>query len=53
MKVILGSAVLTLVSTAAMAGGPAPIPVSEPGMIGIVAGGVIAALAIARLRGRK
>jgi len=52
MKAILGSVMVTLVSTAAMAG-TAPVPVSEPGMIGIVAGGVIAALAIARLRGRK
>lgn len=53
MRVILGSVMVALMSTAAMAGSTVPTPVSEPGMIGIVAGGVIAALAIARLRGRK
>ena len=53
MKGIFGGALITLMSTAAMAGNAGPIPVSEPGMIGIVAGGVVAAIAIARLRGRK
>lgn len=45
--------VMSFVSSVAMAGNAGPIPVSEPGMIGIVAGGVVAAFAIARLRGRK
>jgi len=43
---------LSLSSTSAMAGVPGT-PVSEPGSIGLVAGAVLAAVAVARLRGRK
>jgi len=45
--------VFSLISTAAWAGIGTPVPVSEPGMLGLVAGGVIAAIAVMRLRGRK
>lgn len=50
MKVILLSISTALVSTAAMAGDIIVTPVSEPGVLGIVAGGVVAAIAVARLR---
>jgi len=50
MRVILLSIASAFASTVALAGNGSTIPVSEPGMIGIVAGGVIAAIAIARLR---
>lgn len=52
-KAIPGAIAVIMASSAVQAGVPSPIPVSEPGMIGIIAGGVIAALAFARLRGRK
>lgn len=51
-KVIISSVALILSGTAAQAG-TAPIPVSEPGMLGILAVGAVAAIAVARLRGRK
>lgn len=47
------AALASLISTAALAGSTPPIPVSEPGIAGIVAGGVIAAIAFARLRAKK
>jgi len=43
---------LSLSSTAAVAG-VVGIPVSEPGTIGLVAGAVVAAVVVMRLRGRK
>lgn len=46
------AAVLSLSSTAAVAG-VIGIPVSEPGTIGLVAGAIVAAVAVMRLRGRK
>ena len=42
------AAALSLISTAALAGNGEPIAISEPGILGIFAGGVILALAIAR-----
>lgn len=42
---------LSVLSTGVMAG--SPVPVSEPGTLGIAAAGIVAALAVARLRRRK
>jgi len=50
MRVVFLSIATAFVSTAAFAGDVIVTPVSEPGMIGIVAGGVVAAIALARLR---
>ncbi len=52
VRVLLGSIAGILAATVAQAG-VAPTPVSEPGTAGIVAGAVVAAIAVARLRGRK
>ena len=49
MKGIFGGTLIALMSTSAMAG-VAPVPVSEPGTLGLIAGGVLAAIAVARLR---
>lgn len=49
--IALSTTILTLTTTAALAGN-STIPISEPGMLGIFAGGVILALALAR-RARK
>lgn len=47
--VILATAAMALASSAALAGnGTPPVQVSEPGLIGLFAGGVVLALAIAR-----
>lgn len=46
------AAALFLSSTSVMAGVPGT-PVSEPGTIGLVAGAIVAAVAVMRLRGRK
>lgn len=56
-KITLGltgglAGVLSVLSTSAMAGA-APVPVSEPGTLGLAAAGIVAALAVARLRRRK
>ncbi len=52
-KIFCLTTALSVISTAALAGGVVPIPVPEPGMIGIVAGGVVAAIAFARIRARR
>jgi len=50
MKIVLASVIGMLASTAAHAVVAEPIPVSEPGTLGLVAGAVVAAIALARLR---
>lgn len=50
MKTMFGATVLALVSSPALAGAVQPIPISEPGMVGLFAVGVVAAVAIVRAR---
>lgn len=40
----------TLIASAAVAGSTGPIPVSEPGLIGLAAGAIVAVVAIAKFR---
>jgi len=53
MKLVFASVIGVFVSTAAHAVVAEPIPVSEPGTLGLVAGAVVAAVAFARLRRGK
>jgi tetrahydromethanopterin S-methyltransferase subunit C len=53
VKIIFASVIGLLFSTAAHAVVAEPIPVSEPGTIGLVAGAVVAVVAFARVRRGK
>lgn len=48
----LSAIAATLAASAAVAGSTIPIPVSEPGLIGLAAGAIVAVVAVAKFRSK-